>query len=254
MVQKFSDTAGTVYDGSFHKAVSNFQRESYLDQGYTKGTEQEVNFLEELLQLPTGARILDVGCGPGRHSLELARRGFSTVGIDISEGFIEYARKGAEAERLTAEFRVADARSLECDAEFDAAICLCEGAFGLAGDDAGHRQILAGVSRALKPGATLVLTAINAFSATRNQDPANRFDPYTATSSWTQPFKNPQGEVREFEMHCTAFTYRELRWLLEGAGFEVHAGYGCVAGRFERKPVEVGDVEIMTVARKLTTA
>ncbi len=250
MVHKFPGTAGTVYDGSFHKAVSDFQRESYLDQGYTKGTEQEVNFLEELLQLPAGTRILDVGCGPGRHSLELARRGFSTVGIDISEGFIEYARKGAEVERLTAEFRVADARLLEFDAEFDAAICLCEGAFGLAGDDAGHRQILAGVSRALKPGATFVLTAINAFSATRNQDPATHIDPYTATSSWRQTFRNPQSDVREFEMHCTAFTYRKLRWLLEGAGLEVCAGYGCVAARFGREPLRLDDVEIMVVVRR----
>jgi cyclopropane fatty-acyl-phospholipid synthase-like methyltransferase len=241
---------GTVYDGGFYKDVGEFLRKSYLDEGFTKGTVQEVDFLVELLHLSPGARILDVGCGPGRHSLELARRGFGTVGIDISEGFIEYARKVAVAKRLTAEFQVADARSLGFKGDFDAAICLCEGAFGLAGDDAGHRQILAGVSRALKPGATFVLTAINAFSATRNRDPATHIDPYTATSSWRQTFRSPQGEAREFEMHCTAFTYRELRWLLEGAGLEVCAGYGCVAGRFGREPLRLDDVEIMMVARK----
>lgn len=240
---------GTVYDGRFYKDVGEFLRKSYLDEGFTKGTVQEVNFLVELLHLSPGARILDVGRGPGRHSLELSRRGFGTVGIDIAEGFIEHAREMAAAEGLPAEFRVADARSLEFDAEFDAAICLCEGAFGLAGDD-GHRQILAGVSRALKPCTTFVLTAINAFSATRNQDPATHIDPYTTTSSWRQTFRSPQGEVREFEMHCTAFTYRELRWLLEGTRLEVCAGYGCVAGRFGREPLRLADVEIMMVARK----
>ena len=204
----------------------------------------------ELLKLPPGARILDVGCGAGRHSLELARRGFRTVGVDISTGLVKQARKVATAEQLPAEFQIGDARTFTFDAEFGAAICLCEGAFGLAGDDEGHRQILTGVSRALKPGAPFVLTAINAFSAARNQDAAASFDPYTATSSWRQTLQNPEGEAREFAMYCTAFTHRELKWLLDGAGFEVQAGYGCVAGRFELKPLELDDIEIMMVARK----
>lgn len=241
---------GTVYDGGFYEKVGNFQREAYLDEGYTQGTVQEVDFLQELLQLPPGVRILDVGCGAGRHSLELARRGFRSVGVDIAAGLVEHAQKVAKAERLTAEFQVGDARTLTFGAEFDAAVCLCEGAFGLAGDDDGHRRTLAGISHALKPGAPFVLTAINAFSAARNEDTASRFDPYTATSSWRQTFHNPEGEAREFEMYCTAFTPRELRWLLEDAGFEVRAIYGCVASRFKRKPLELSDVEIMMVVRK----
>ena len=241
---------GTVYDGRFYEKVGDFQRAAYLGEGYTQGTVQEVDFLQELLQLPPGARILDVGCGAGRHSLELARRGFHTLGVDIAAGLVEHAQKVANAERLTAEFQIGDARTLTFGAEFDAAVCLCEGAFGLAGDDDGHRRILAGVSRALKPGALFVLTAINAFSAAHNEDTVNQFDPYTATSSWHQTFHNPEGEAREFEMYCTAFTHRELRWLLGDAGFEVRAAYGCVAGQFERKPLELGDVEIMMVARQ----
>ena len=241
---------GTVYDGGFYEEVGNFQREAYLNEGYTQGTVQEVDFLQELLQLSPGARVLDVGCGAGRHSLELARRGLRTVGVDIAAGLVEHAQKVAAAEGLTAEFQVGDARKLEFVAEFDAAICLCEGAFGLAGDDDGHRQILGGVGRALKPDAPFVLTAINAFSAARNEDTASQFDPYTATSSWRQTFQNPDDEAREFAMYCTAFTHRELKWLLGDAGFEVRAAHGCVAGRFERKPLELDDIEIMMVARK----
>lgn len=240
------------YDGASYREVGNFQRERYLEQGYTRGTGQEVDCLLELelLHLRPKARVFDVGCGPGRHSLELARRGFSPLGIDVAENFIDYAGRVAADEQLPAEFRVMDARSLEFEGEFDAAICLCEGAFGIAGDEAAHRQILAGVSRALRPGARFVLTAINAFSATRNEDPATYTDPYTATSSWTESFENPQGETRAFKMYCTAFTYRELKWLLEGAGLEVLAGYGCAAGNFTREPLKLSDVEIMMVARK----
>ena len=241
---------GMDYDGAYHQGISNFQRERYLEQGFTQGTEQEVEFLLELLNLPPNAWVLDVGCGPGRHSLELARRGFHPVGIDIAETFIGYANEIATKEKLPAEFREMDARALEFEGEFDAAVCLCEGAFGVAGDETAHRQILAGVSRALRPGARFVLTAINAFSATRNEDPAMSTDPYTATSSWTQTLENPQGETRAFKMSCTAFTYRELKWLLEGAGLEVEAGYGCVAGNFTREPLKLSDIEIMMVARK----
>lgn len=238
------------YDGGFYALIGDFQGRMYLEEGFTEGTAQEVAFLLEHLELPPGARLLDVGCGAGRHSLELARRGLHTVGIDLSSGLIRYAQEVAAAERLTAEFHVADARALEFEGAFDAAICLCQGAFGLAGDEAGHRQVLERVSRALRPGSPFVLTAINALSAVRNLDPASTFDPYTLTSSWCQTFRSPEGEERVFEMHCTAFTYRELKWLLESVGFEVVAAYGCVAGAFSKEPLTVEDVEIMMVARK----
>jgi len=107
------------------------------------------------------------------------------------------------------------------------------------------------VSRALRPGAPFVLIAISALSVVRSQDPADpNFDPYTLTSRWTKTVRSPEGEARTFEFHCTAFTYRELKWLLGGAGLEVRAAYGCVAGRFEHKPLTLEDVEIMTVARR----
>lgn len=107
-----------------------------------------------------------------------------------------------------------------------------------------------GLSRALRPGARFVLTAINAVSAVRSQDPAASFDPYTLTSRWTETFRSPTGETRDMVVHCTAFTCRELKWLFEGAGLEVQAAYGCAAGKFERKLLMLEDTEIMMVARK----
>ncbi len=240
----------TTYDGSYYQEIGDFQRELYGKMGFVQGTVQEVDFLADLLRLPDGARILDVGCGTGRHSLEFARRGFHPVGIDISSGLIDVAREIAATEHLDAAFHVGDARALDFAGEFDAAICLCQGAFGIAGDEAGHRQILAGVSRALRPGAPFVLTAINAVSAIRSQDPAASFDPYTLTSSWTETFRSPAGETQDMVVHCTAFTYRELKWLLEDAGLKVQAAYGCVAGGFERKSLTRDDIEIMMVAGK----
>ena len=83
-------------------------------------------------------------------------------------------------------------------------------------------------------------------------DPAGAaFDPYTSTSEWRMTIRNPEGETREVTAYTTSFTFRELKWLLEGSGFAVEAGYGCVAGSFSRKPLTVEDVEIMMVARRL---
>lgn len=238
------------YQGTFYASIGNFLGESYLNFDFTKGTLDEVNFLVDMLNLPVGAAILDVGCGPGRHSLELARRGYRPTGVDISSAFIEIAAREAEKEGLPAQFRLGDARFLEFDREFDAAICLCEGAFGLAGDETGHRQVLQGVYRALKPGGRFVLTALNALFVARNLTGESIFDPYTSTEEQHSIFTNAQGESQEVTIYTTSFTYRELKFLLEETGLEVEAGYGCIAGGFGRKPLTVQDYEIMMLCKR----
>lgn len=238
------------YPGDYYAPIGNFLREQYLAYNFTKGTVAEVDFLVKLFDLPKGASILDVGCGVGRHSLELARRGYHTLGIDISIGFIDVARKSATTEGLPAEFHVVDARDMTFVRKFDAAICLCEGAFGLAGSDRAHKSILTNVYLALKPGALFVLTAINALSAARHKTENETFDAYTCTSVSHEVIQNAAGETREVNFYTTCFTYRELKWLLEEAGFTIEAGYGCTAGAFQRKPLNTDDIEIMMVARR----
>src|SRR3954447_25447734 len=86
---------------------------------FTKGTAQEVEFLVGALALEPGMRVLDVGCGPGRHALALASRGCDVVGIDRSAKFVQLARATAEAEALPVAFVELDVRDLAYDAEFD---------------------------------------------------------------------------------------------------------------------------------------
>ncbi len=68
---------------------------AYLRYSFTKGTRQEVDHVVAALGLMPGAKVLDVGCGPGRHAHELARRGIIVHGIDISEKFVALATAGA---------------------------------------------------------------------------------------------------------------------------------------------------------------
>ena len=84
----------------------------------------------EALDLEPGTRVLDVGCGPGRHAHALGRRGVGVLGIDIAQRFIDIASEGAPA---GVEFVRQDARHLDVGSGFDAAISLCQGAFGLVG-------------------------------------------------------------------------------------------------------------------------
>src|SRR5438132_14431674 len=97
--------------------LADFMGPAYLRYSFTKGTEQEVEFLIAELALEPGVRVLDVGCGPGRHAHALARRGIDVHGVDISEHFIELATAGAPP---GATFAVADARALAFDGVFDA--------------------------------------------------------------------------------------------------------------------------------------
>jgi cyclopropane fatty-acyl-phospholipid synthase-like methyltransferase len=237
------------YDGAFYRDIGDFIRSRYLDWGFTRGTEQEVAFLIDLLKLPEHSHILDIGCGVGRHSLALSRRGFQLTGIDISSGMIEVAQKAALAEKLPAEFIAIDARHFDAQNAFDAAICLCEGAFGLLGTQADHLDVLRRIHRALKPDGQFVLTAINALSAAQRAKEVDRFDPYTCTSAERVTITGENDEQREVQIWTTAFTYPQLELMLQTAGFTVDAGYGCVAGSFSRKPLEIGDMEIMMVAR-----
>jgi 2-polyprenyl-3-methyl-5-hydroxy-6-metoxy-1,4-benzoquinol methylase len=103
------------------RVLGDFAGAEYLKYSFTRGTEREVEALMALLDLETGARILDVGCGPGRHAYALARRGFEVVGVDISAGFVAAATAGAPP---GATFVQADAVEVGYDEEFDAVISL----------------------------------------------------------------------------------------------------------------------------------
>ena len=160
----------------------------YMDNCFTQNTVQEVDFLVEELQLKPGATILDVGCGTGRHAIELARRGFAVTGVDLSSGMLAEAKKSAKKAKVTVTWVHANAARMPVGQKHDAVICLCEGAFGLLGrgDDALEQPlaILRQVARALKPGGRCLFTVLNGYATARQHSQSdveqNVFDPHHA--------------------------------------------------------------------------
>ncbi len=156
--------------GHWFEPIADHLGPAYLRYSFTKGTSQEIEFLIASLGLEPGMRVLDVGCGPGRHAYLLAERGIEVHGVDISRRFVDLAREHAPA---GATFERADARDLQFRAEFDAAICLCQGAFGLMTADGHDETVIAGISRALHMGGRLALTAFSSYFVVKHWDGAD---------------------------------------------------------------------------------
>ncbi|MBL9003485.1 MAG: methyltransferase domain-containing protein [Myxococcales bacterium] len=122
-------------------------------------TEREVGFLLETLELPQGGRVLDVGCGYGRHAMEMAARGYKTVGLDLSLPLLIRATDAARRVGVNVDFVHGDMREMTFENEFDGAYCFYT-TFGFFDDDT-NRRVAAGIAKSLKPGGRFVLEMIN---------------------------------------------------------------------------------------------
>jgi SAM-dependent methyltransferase len=115
-------------------------------------TRREGEFLERTLNLSAGARVLDVPCGNGRHSVFLGKRGYVMTGIDQSEEFVEEARRTMPD---SVRWVHGDMRSLSWSREFEAGFCWGNSFCYLNRGEAG--RFLRAVARSLKPGALFVV-------------------------------------------------------------------------------------------------
>ena len=227
-------------------------RTSYLRYSFTMGTENEVGFLVEALGLEPGMRVLDVGCGPGRHAHALARRGIEVLGIDIARTFVDLARAdappGARFERL-------DARALPFDAEFDAVLSLCQGGFGLAGGAGAtgpdpDAAVLDGMARALRPGGRLALSAFSAYFQVRWLEETDSFDVDGGVNHEVTTLRTPEGAETTRDLWTTCFTPRELRLLAARSGLEVEAVWSVTPGEYAARAPEIDRPEFLLLARR----
>ena len=220
-------------------------------------TRLEADFIQSMLRAPEGGHILDVPCGYGRLSLELARRGFRMTGVDFSEEFIEEARAHAAKGDLNVSFELRDMRDLPWREEFDGAFCFGN-SFGYLTDE-GNADYVRAVSSALKPGALFVIDTHNITETTlpKFQERewfqvgditlliSNRYDHVQSRLDTDYLFVR-EGQVDRRPSSQRIYTYRELCRLLEDAGFSGFEGYGLL----DQEPFNLEADRLLLVAEK----
>lgn len=219
-------------------------------------TPRQIDFVERALAIEPGMRVVDLGCGHGRHTNELARRGYKAVGIDLVPGFLEVAAKHAAQIGVEPQFVEGDLRGFRAEDTFDAALCL----FDVLGffEDEDHELILHNAFSALVPGGKLLLDL-------RTREFMVRIPPIAVTDKGNGDMMIDRvafdvasgrivdqrtfiraGTVRTVSFSVRLYAYTEIRAILRAIGFHVDAAYGD----FDGGPISAGKPRTLVVATK----
>lgn len=237
-----------------------FDADEYLyfmeDTLLAENTAAQVDFIERVLALQAGQRVLDLGCGHGRHAIELARRHQRVTGIDLSESFLGVARANALAAGVDVDFVCGDIGAFEAQEGFDAAVCLFD-AFGFF-DDSHCLRILQNTRAALAPGGALLLDL-------RTREWMLRQAPVTVVDKGNgdlmidrQQFDPESGRLvdrrttlrgstrRDLMFSVRLFAFTEIRSLMAMAGLEIASTFGG----FDGAPLSPDRPRTLVIARK----
>jgi SAM-dependent methyltransferase len=239
---------------------------NYDNESFTQGTIGECDFIEKEINCNKQIRILDIGCGTGRHSIELSKRGYNLTGIDLSDSLLMQAKKKALEQNLQIDFQKHDARKLPFLNEFGLVIMLCEGAFSLMETDEMNFQILQNAANALKAKGKLIFTTLNGLfplfhsvkdflasttakgNATCDQ---NNFDLMTFRDYNITKITDDSGVKKELECNERYYVPSEITWLLKSLVFKNIDLFGAKLGAFSRNDkLTTEDYEMLVIAEK----
>ena len=249
----------------YESLFENYGRK-YDSERFTAGTPGECDFIEKELDFNKSLRILDVGCGTGRHSIELTKRGYNVTGIDLSESQLQRAGEKAAAENLKIVFLRHDARNMPFEREFDVAIMLCEGGFPLMETDEMNFDILKNVANSLRrPGKFIFTTLSGLFPLYHSVEQfcddtseegnatyrTNTFDLMTFRDHNITDFEDDDGNKKTLECNERYYVPSEITWLLKSLGFNKIEIFGAKLGAFSRENTLTSeDFEMLVVAEK----
>jgi 2-polyprenyl-3-methyl-5-hydroxy-6-metoxy-1,4-benzoquinol methylase len=249
----------------YQSLFENYARK-YDQESFVKGTIGECDFIEKELNYDKSLRILDVGCGTGRHSIELSKRGYTITGIDLSEDMLSRAKQKAAESGQSIEFLKHDARNLPFENEFDVAIMLCEGGFPLMETDEMNFEILKNVTKALKNPGKFIFTTLNGlfplfnsieeFHETTHEEGNasyrnNTFDLMTFRDHNITELEDDNGNKKTLESNERYYVPSEITWLLKSLHYKQIDIYGAKLGAFSRNDkLTTQDFEMLVIAEK----
>ena len=230
-----------------------FERD-YYDYFYLSGprTEEEealwaddqVDFIVRRLDLPKGARLLDLCCGHGRHSVRLAQRGYSMTGLDLSAYHLRLAKAEARKAGVKIEWLHRDMRDIPKRRKFDGVLNVFT-SFGYLENDGEDQKVLDGIARALKPGGRFFIDTINHDNLMARFTESDWFelpdgslrlerrayDIHTGRTNVDWILVDKDGERHEQSHSVRLYTYTELEAMLSKAGLTVRETWGAYDGR-----------------------
>ena len=241
------------YENFFHGIALDLWRAAITPEQ----TRAEADFLQKHLAADPDSRILDIPCGNGRLSIELAQRGYRLTGVDIASEFIEEAKTESARLGLPIEWYNRDMRDISWTNEFDGAFCFGNSFAYL--DDDGNEQFLRTVARSLKEGARFILDApaaaeclLPTFAEHSSFDVADikleidrRYD-HEQSRVFTEYNFIRNGIDDRRPSSQRVYPYKELAHLLKNAGLEIQSAFGSLA----EEPFALGAKTLLLVCAK----
>lgn len=250
----------------WYEALFENYAKKYDNECFVQGTLGECDFIEKELDRNKSLRIIDIGCGTGRHSIELSKRGYNVTGIDLSESQLKSAKEKAAKAGLKIDFQKQDARKLSFKDEFDVAIMLCEGGFSLMETDGMNFEILKSAASSLKGNGKFIFTTLNGLfplfhsvkefyeSQAKEGNSACKnctFDLMTFRDHNVVVFEDDAGNKKELKCNERYYVPSEITWLLKTLGFNKVDIFGAKLGAFSRNDkLTTEDFEMLIVANK----
>jgi SAM-dependent methyltransferase len=240
-------------DESFWEEIYRFEfPEPVIDAGVAQ--------VEKVLALVgvQGGEALDLGCGPGRHAIPLARRGFRVTAVDLSPFHLARARERAARRGVSVEFVAADMRSFVRPDAFDLALSMFT-SFGYFDDQDDDRRVLHNLHHSLRAGGVLVMDVASKERmarvlpptlSQRSADGALLVQRHEVVEDWSR-VRNEwtivrDGRARTFAFHLRVYSGQELKAVLAAAGFATVTLYGALDAR----PYDLEAERLIAVARR----
>jgi len=250
----------------WYEALFENYGQKYDSESFTQGTIGECDFIEQEIGFDKSIKILDIGCGTGRHAIELSKRSYNVTGIDLSDSQLTRAKEKAEKQGLNIDFLKYDARDLPFNNEFDLVIMLCEGAFPLMETDEMNYEILKNATKSLRKHGKLIFTTLNGlfplyhsveeFCASNSEAGnatyrSNTFDLMTFRDHNITEVEEDNGNKKKLECNERYYVPSEITWLLKTLGYTKIEIFGAKLGAFSRHDkLTTEDFEMLVIAEK----